>query len=51
MYDPKTESVPVLSVEDDRLVRVDTASFLEGEGFVVERGRLARLGWGELSAL
>jgi CheY-like chemotaxis protein len=35
MYDSKTESVPVLLVEDDTLVRMDTASFLEGAGFVV----------------
>ena len=35
MDNSKTESVPVLLVEDDPLVRMDTASFLEGAGFVV----------------
>ena len=35
MDESKTESVPVLLVEDDPLVRMDTASFLEGAGFVV----------------
>ena len=37
MDGPKTESVPILLVEDDRLVRLDTASFLEGAGFVVHQ--------------
>jgi CheY-like chemotaxis protein len=31
----RSQSVPVLIVEDDHLVRMDTASFLEGEGFAV----------------
>jgi two-component system, response regulator PdtaR len=30
-----SQSVPVLIVEDDPLVRMDTAAFLEGEGFSV----------------
>jgi CheY-like chemotaxis protein len=35
MGHPRSQSVPVLIVEDDQLVRMDTASFLEGEGFAV----------------
>jgi two-component system, response regulator PdtaR len=31
----RSHSVPVLIVEDDPLVRMDTAAFLEGEGFSV----------------
>jgi CheY-like chemotaxis protein len=35
MTQTRSQSVPVLIVEDDPLVRMDTASFLEGEGFAV----------------
>ena len=35
MKQASSQSVPVLIVEDDHLVRMDTASFLEGEGFAV----------------
>jgi CheY-like chemotaxis protein len=31
----RSQSVPILIVEDDHLVRMNTASFLEGEGFAV----------------
>jgi two-component system, response regulator PdtaR len=35
MGHPKSQSVAVLVVEDDHLVRMDMASFLEAEGFAV----------------
>jgi CheY-like chemotaxis protein len=35
MTQTRSQSVPVLIVEDDPLVRMDTASVLEGEGFAV----------------
>jgi two-component system, response regulator PdtaR len=35
MGDPKSQSVAVLVVEDEHLIRMDTASFLEAAGFKV----------------
>ena len=35
MGNPKSQSVAVLVVEDEQLIRMDTASFLEAAGFAV----------------
>jgi CheY-like chemotaxis protein len=35
MGDPKSQNVAVLVVEDEHLIRMDTASFLEAAGFKV----------------
>jgi two-component system, response regulator PdtaR len=35
MGNPKSQSVAVLVVEDEHLIRMDTASFLEAAGFAV----------------
>jgi two-component system, response regulator PdtaR len=41
MRDPEKTSVSVLVVEDEHLIRMDTVSSLEGQGFIVHEAKNA----------